>query len=276
MRKNSQRILGQGRQSHAVGLGTMSVLTLVMAWFLVSAMGLVQPRFLPTPWRVVEAATDLRPNILVHAACTAGLVIIGLSLGSTAGIFLGILMRRSFLARSLLTPIIESWRPIPAVAIVPFFIIWFGFAWYGKIALIALASMLVVIVGTLEAIDRINPLYFRVALSFGADNAKLVDEVVMPAILPPLLASLRIALAISITVAVVAEYMGATRGIGHVLNVAMNTFATHTIVLCAIVLGLMGGFLDFILRSVHKRMVRWARTADEAIQVSVYKEERAG
>jgi ABC-type nitrate/sulfonate/bicarbonate transport system permease component len=183
-------------------------------------------------------------------------------------------MRRSFIARSMLTPLIESWRPVPAVAIVPFFIIWFGFAWHGKLLLVALASMLVVIVGVLEAIDRIDPLYFRVALSFGAKHAKLVDEVLMPAILPPLLASLRIALAIAITVAVVAEFMGATRGLGHVLNVAMNTFATHTVVLCAIVLGLIGSLLDLGLRHIYKRLVPWAKTADEAVQRFVSDKER--
>lgn len=268
--KNKQLILGQGKKTYSIALGITTASALLAAWFIISSLGVIPPRFFPTPWRVIKAATDIRPNILVHTAYTMGLVLAGLSVGVIFGVFTGVLMRKSFIARSILTTIVESWRPVPAVAIIPFFIIWFGFAWYGKLLLVSLASFLVIVVGVVEAIDRIDPLYFRVALSFGANNSNLVDKIVIPAILPPLLASCRIALAISITVAVVAEFMGATRGVGHVLNVAMNTFATHTIVLCAIVLGIMGGLIDLFLCLIHKKMVRWSKTADEALQEKQY------
>lgn len=81
-----------------------------------------------------------------------------------------------------------------------------------------------------------------------------------------MLGPLRIALALAITLAVVSEYMGATYGIGHVINVAHSNFASHTILLSIIVLGMLGGFLDFFLRWLHRSMTRWSQYAEEALQ----------
>ena len=266
MRRRKAAILAQGRRRTALLIRTFAVGALLGAWAIVSWLELVAPRFLPTPWRVVEAAIDLKPSIFVHALYTLGLVLVGLPTGALAALYVGIWMRRSFIARHMLTPVIESWRPVPPVAIVPFFIIWFGFAWHGKLLLVALGAFLIVVVGVVESIDRIDPLHIRTALSFGASSATLVDHVVLPAIGLTLLAPLRIALALSITLAVVADFMGATRGLGHVMHVASNTFATHTVLLCAVVLGVIGGVLDLVLRKLHERMTPWARTAREAVE----------
>ena len=269
MAATHKKILGQGSRLGAAILGLTAIVTLFSIWWLVSASGVIAPRFLPTPGRVFESAVDIRPNIFVQLGYTTFLVLVAFSLGSISAIYVGVLMRSSFVARSILSPLVESWRPVPAVAVIPFFIIWFGFAWYGKLLLVAFASFLVVVVGVVEAIDKINPVYLRAALSFGANNKRLADLVLVPGMFPGLLAPLRIALATAITVAVVAEFMGATIGIGHVLNVAMNTFSTHTVVLCGILLGLIGACLDWLLRLCHRRFVSWAKTADEAVQYTL-------
>lgn len=272
-RVKSSEILGRGRRSRRILTGVVTVSLILVAWGLVSGLGLVEPRFLPTPRRVFHALTDLKPNILVHAAYTAGLVVIGLPVGTLAGVYVGLWMRRSAIARNVLTPIIEAWRPVPPVAIVPFFILWFGFAWYGKLLLVALGSFLIVVIGVVEAVDRLEPIFIRIGRSFGANRSTLVDHILLPAIVPSLLAPLRIALAVSITLAVIAEFMGATRGIGHVLNTALSTFAIHTVLLCAVVLGLLGGLLDYFLRRIHARLTRWAPRAEDAIQLKTRTDE---
>jgi ABC-type nitrate/sulfonate/bicarbonate transport system permease component len=214
------------------------------------------------------------PSIVIHALYTIAIVIVGYVLGSATAIVVGLLLRQSFLLRRVLTPLIESLRPVPPVAIVPFFIIWFGFELKGKLLLISLGAFLIVVIGVVECIDRLKPIYLRVCLSLGGDNWAYLRRAALPAIMPGLIAPLRIALATSVSLAVISEYMGAIRGLGHVLNVAVNNTGTHTVLLVMIVLGMIGAGLDFVLRKVHSRAVHWAEISTEAVQEAVQPEIR--
>jgi ABC-type nitrate/sulfonate/bicarbonate transport system permease component len=259
-----KRLLGRGPWPVATALGIAANGCILLVWFLVSWRGWIKPLYLPPPWRVLQAASDLEPNILVHALFTFSLVLVGWATGTGAGFIVGLLMRGSFVARSVLTPILESWRYVPPVALIPFFILWFGFSWWGKAVLIALGTFLIIVIGVVNSIDNLNPVYLQGALCFGGDNWKFLRWAAMPAIMPAMLAPMRIALAVAVTIAVVSEYMGATRGLGYVMNISLNSFSSHTILLCTIVIGCVGGALDWILRGCHARTVRWARVTEEA------------
>jgi len=264
------KLLANGPKSIQYALGLFTSLLLGAMWLFASKWGWIKPLYLPPPWRVAEAATEIEPNILVHSLFTTGLVVCGLFAGAVAGFLVGFLLRHSFVARAMMSPLIESSRPVPAVALVPFFILWFGFSWVGKLILVSLGTFLVVVVGITEAIDHLDPIYLRVALSFGGSNRKFLRYAALPAIIPVMLGPLRIALAVAVTLAVVSEYMGATRGLGYVINLALNTFSSHTILLCALLLGVIGGSLDWLLCKVHRRLVTWSKAVGDAIQVNAY------
>ena len=258
-------VLAQGSRAVSFVLGATTVAVLLGLWWLAAWRGWVAPRFLPPPWRVARAAVDLEPNVFVHTFFTAALIVAGLVIGTTAGIAMGLLMRQSFILRSSVMPVIESWRPVPPVAIVPFFIIWFGFAWAAKLLLVSLGVFLIIIVGVVEAIDRVRPVYLRAALAFGASNWQFLRLAALPAITPNLLGPLRIALAVAVTLAIVSEYMGAAWGLGYVINVAMSTYATHTVLLCVIILGILGALLNTALHVLDRRVTHWAELAEEAL-----------
>ena len=258
-------LLARGSKLASSAISATVIAGLVGLWFLVSWRGWIPPLYLPPPWRVAEAAFDVQPNVFVQALYTTTLIVTGLTSGTVLGIAVGLLVRQSFVARSILTRLIESSRPVPVVALIPFFILWFGFSWLGKFVLVSLGTFLIVVVGVTEAIDHLDPVFLRVAVSFGATNGQFLFRGALPAIMPPLLAPLRIALAAAATLAVVSEYMGATVGLGHVINNALSTFASHTVFLCALLLGAIGGLLDWLLRRLHRTAVRWAKLANEAV-----------
>ncbi|MBA7620197.1 hypothetical protein ES703_27542 [subsurface metagenome] len=226
------RILARGSRKTSFLLGILGTILLLSAWFFVSWFGWIKPLYLPPPWRIVQAAFDIKPHILVHTLYTAGLVSLGLSL-------------------------------------IPFFILWFGFSWVGKLVLVSLGSFLIVVVGVMNSIDGVDPVFLRTALSFGGNNWKFLRYAAFWAIMPSMLAPLRIALAFAITVTVISEYMGATRGLGHVMNIALSNFSSHTILLCAFILGIMGLIMDCGLRLIHRSMTMWAKTAEEAVEEPV-------
>lgn len=244
----------------------------LLLWATITESGLIPGRFLPSPSRVVAAASDLEPGILTHSAATISIVVLAVPLATFLAIPIGLWMGRSRTVKTVAAPIIESWRPVPPVAIVPFFIMWFGFAWYAKVLLVSLGAFLIMIVGILEAMAQQNPTHLRIGLSAGATRDRFMWKVVLPGLIPQLLAPLRIAIAASLALAVIAEFMGATRGLGYVMNVAFNTYAMHTVMLCAIMLGIIGAGLDWLVRVIHRRLVPWSTRPSDVLLLSFAKE----
>jgi ABC-type nitrate/sulfonate/bicarbonate transport system permease component len=262
---SEQRILARGPRIVANVIGFASSLFVLLCWYMATEFGFVEGRFLPSPLKVWAAFFDLKPGIHVHLLSTFLLVGSGWILGTTFALGMGLLLRQSFIIRSIFTPILESFRPVPVVATVPFFIIWFGFSWYGKLILVSVTVFLIVVIGVLEAIDNLPPVTLRSILSFGGSNWDFLWVAALPSILPQMLAPMRIAFALAVSTAVVAEFMGSTVGVGHVLNVSLSTFATHTILLCTITLGVCTGLVDWLIRIVHRKTTSWSLNLDEAI-----------
>ena len=259
-------ILGRGPRTYAALLKVSGFLAVPVLWMCVSWSGVVKPLFLPDPIRVIQAAWDIQhPNLFVHTLSTLRLIVSGYALGVVSGYTAGLLLRHSFIVRNFFTPIIETMRPVPAVALIPFFILWFGYSATGKIVLIAAGVFLIIVVGVVNAIDTLDPLYIRSALALGGNNWKFLWHAALPAILPTMLGHMRVALAIAITLAIVSEFMGATRGLGLVINSALNTFSSHTVMLVIIILGMIGSILDAILCFIWSKLTKWPQEAREAL-----------
>ena len=264
MRKN--KILGQGSLFSGSVLRVVGALSIPTIWIVLSLSGVVQPLYLPSPIRVFQAIFDIQnPNLLVHISSTLALIVIGYTIGAIAGFLIGLLMRHSFISRNVLSPIIETMRPVPAVALVPFFILWFGYALGGKILLVAAGTFLIVVVGVVHSIDKLDPIYIRSTLAFGGNNWKFLRYAALPAIMPVMLGHLRVALATAITLAVVSEFMGATSGLGLVINTALSTFSSHTVFLAIIILGIIGGTMDLMLRAFYSTITAWSKEAKDAL-----------
>ena len=248
-------------------IGIISILVILFVWYGVTESGLVKPLYLPSPRRVVIAVSDLGSTILIHAAATIGRIIVGFLLGAFVGIGVGLLMSSNRYIYSALNGIIESWRPVPPVALIPFFILWFGFSDIGKIILVMLGVFLVLVVNTIESVRNVRPVYLRVGTNLGATKAELYKTVIVPAILPSLVSGLRIAMALSMSLVIVSEFMGADWGLGYLISISKVTFSTHTILLSIFVIGFICWFLDFILRKVMARLTRWAEKSSEALAI---------
>ena len=265
-RSHKNTILGRGPRTYAALLKVSGFFAVPVLWMCVSWSVVVKPLFLPDPVRVIQAAWDIQhPNLFVHTVATLCLIVSGYALGVVSGYTAGLLLRHSFIVRNFFTPIIETMRPVPAVALIPFFILWFGYSATGKIVLIAAGVFLIIVVGVINAIDTLDPLYIRSALALGGNNWKFLWHAALPAILPAMLGHMRVALAIAITLAIVSEFMGATRGLGLVINSALNTFSSHTVMLVIIILGMIGSILDAILCFIWSKLTKWPQEAREAL-----------
>ena len=239
-------------------LGVATVVTVLAAWYLVTVvMPLIPSLFFPSPPDVLRALVELRYSIIQHSLVTLYRVLTSFSVGSMIGILIGLLMSRSRIVYAILDPVIEALRPVPPIALIPFFILWFGIGNFGKVLLSGLGCFMVLVVNTVVAVRNVPPIYVRAAASLGADSRTIYRTVVLPAIVPSLVSGWRVAAALAFALTVAAELMGAQSGLGFLVMVARRSLQTDVILLSVIILSIEAWFVDRAIRVLSNRVTPW-------------------
>ena len=220
-------------------------------------LGIINTLLLPSPLRVLESARDVGSTLALHVTATLLRVAVGYLLGVLLGVCLGVLMQFDSRIFRALDGLIETFRPVPPVAVVPFFILLFGFSELGKILITVLGVSLLITVTTIEAIERVPAGVIRWGLVLGLSRRDLFRFIVLPAAWPEMRGGYRIALALAITLVIVSEFMGARYGLGYLISVSKVTLTTPTILLTTMILGWMGWGLDRMLRLLFDKSTAW-------------------
>lgn len=237
----------------------LSPVVLLLLWELGSRTGFIPERTLAAPSAVLGTLIDmtlsgeLPSNLLVSFARAAAGLLIGVSMGVAFGLAAG-LSRAGELA---IDPIMQIKRTIPALALTPLFIVWFGIGETPKVALIAFATIFPVYLNLYSGIRSVDVRLLDAAKSFGLTRAEQVWHVVLPAALPSLLVGLRYSLSISILVLVVAEQINASAGLGYLINNARDFMRTDIIVVCLMVYAILGLGADWLVRIIERRALIW-------------------
>jgi ABC-type nitrate/sulfonate/bicarbonate transport system permease component len=138
-------------------LGIVGVPILLGVWALASYSGAVNPLVLPPPSRVFLSVLDIGFPIVLHIGATTARIVLGFALATLLGCAVGLLMQYSRVCFSLIDGLIETSRPVPPVALVPFFILIFGFSETGRLLLVVIGASLIITVTVVEAIARVPP-----------------------------------------------------------------------------------------------------------------------
>jgi ABC-type nitrate/sulfonate/bicarbonate transport system permease component len=213
--------------------------------------------FFPRPAMLLQELREQYGSILIFALTTWYRVIAGLLIGTISGTAAGILMSYSRWLYWLLDPLIELLRPVPPIALIPFFILWLGLGNSSQLLLISLGCFMIITVSVYVGIVNTPPIFVKAAMSLGANKVQLYRTVYIPAILPGLLSGIRVALASSFSLTVAAEYLGAQGGLGYLIRNARQILQTETILLAAIILGLQSLVTDQLIRWLFSRITKW-------------------
>jgi ABC-type nitrate/sulfonate/bicarbonate transport system permease component len=246
--------------SYVKYLGIASVITVFTFWLVASEDGLGWfPRIkFPPPTEVFTAITVLQEKLLVDAGVTVGRVIFGMVVGTALGLGVGLLMSFSKPIMAFLNPIIESMRPVPIIAMIPFFLMWLGIAESGKLLLVTLGVFTIIVVSTIEAIRNVPRIYVNAAKTLGATKRAIHWRILLPAITPTMIGPLRVAMALTFTLVVAAEFMGAQAGIGYRILEARRLFNPQVIFLGIVELGILASLFDYFLRKIMGYITRWS------------------
>jgi NitT/TauT family transport system permease protein len=239
---------------------SLSSLFIVLAiWGGVSALALFPETIFPSPQSVLAAAVDLvRDGILFSDLNDSlGRACVGFAIGASLGVATGLLTGRTRIVRILLNPFLTILRPVPAIALVPVAIVWFGIGEASKYFVISYTVFLTVWFNTHHGMEYVPDIYIRASRSLGASRLREFFGVVIPAAAPHIFAGIRLGVALAFLSLVAAELTGASSGIGYRLQEARQYIRTDQMFALLIELGVIGAVIDAVVGRIGQRIVHW-------------------
>lgn len=249
-------------------LGLVSFAAMLGVWFAITGSGLwpplVRPAFLPSPVTVVDtfvklAATGYQGHTLLHHFLVS-LMRFGIAFGICVliGVPVGLIMGMHTGVRAVLDPPIETTRPIPKLALLPLFIIWFGIGELSKTIVIIAAVFPLISISAMQAVRAVSIRKIQAAQSLGASRAMIFSRVMLPASLPGIFTGLRVSVGIGVTMLVGAEMVATSDGIAWMALTAADFVQTDIVLVGVLIMAALGYSLDFMFRMLERRVVHWA------------------
>ncbi len=245
--------------SHVIkGLG--GVLISVAAWETIRALGLVDPRDLPSVLTILRAAVRamVEDDLLAALAATLASWALGLALALVIGIAAGALLATVPWVERTTRPILEFLRPIPSVALIPIALLTLGIGLEMQLAMIAFASVWPILFGTKAGVEAIDPRFRETGRIFGLGNFAQFTRVTIPAALPAIATGLRIAAAIALVLAITVEMLTGRPGIGYFLQNAHLNGLVPEMWAAIFVTGALGFLINFVFLHLEAALMPWS------------------
>ncbi|QUJ76050.1 ABC transporter permease [Sulfitobacter albidus] len=240
-----------------VGVAVFICLVLLAEWG--TRSGWISSLTLPKPSDVLGTFQNLYVSGLLfqHLGPSLSRLIVGAALGVSLGISVGVLIGLFSYVRSGLVPVVAALFPIPKIALLPLFVIWFGIGEGSKYALIAFGTFTPTVVATYGAVDNVDRTLIRMGQSFGLSWWSIVRKIVLPGAMPGILSGLRISLAIAIILLVAAEMLGAEYGIGAYILEAGSLYDLERLFAGVVILSVLGVLMSAAIGMIERRLLRW-------------------
>ncbi|WP_332878863.1 aliphatic sulfonate ABC transporter permease SsuC [Massilia sp. S19_KUP03_FR1] len=234
-------------------------LALIAVWEIAARIGWLSSRILPEPWAVAQAFWTLTASgeLLLHLRTSLWRAASGFAIGAGAGLLLGMLTGSVRRAETLLDTTLQMVRNIPALALIPLVILWFGIDESAKLFLLAVGVFFPVYLNTFHGIRSADQSLVEMAKSYGVSGWPLYRDVILPAALPSILVGVRFALGLVWVLLIVAETISAQSGIGYMTMNAREFLRTDIVLVGILLYALLGKGADVLARALERRCLRW-------------------
>ncbi len=240
-------------------LGVLFFALFVALWAAVTYSGLVKPLFLADPLRTIESGWGLLVefNFAFDIGVTIWRVIGGFLIAAALAVPLGILMGAFKPVEAFFEPFISFARYLPASAFIPLLILWAGVGEAQKLSVIFIGSVfqIVLMVAVIVGSTRLD--LVEAAYTLGATPAGIVKRVLLPAAAPQIAETLRLVLGWAWTYVIVAELIGASSGIGHMIMDSQRLLDTGQMIFGIFMIGVIGLISDLLFKKANERLYPW-------------------
>jgi taurine transport system permease protein len=219
---------------------------------------LPQPRTVLAALRLGFTEGFANATLLGHATASLMRLAAAFVVAVVVGVPLGLVMGTGPAAREIVDPWIQLYKPVPSLAYMGLMVLWLGVGDASRIALLALAGLPAIVIGTTEAVRSVRPERIQGARSLGIAGLELFRTVIVPSCLPDILTAMRIASTGIFTTLIAAEMIGASTGLGSMLMAASYGMQLGMVIVGITAMGLAGMALDQIFRLLQRRCVPWS------------------
>jgi NitT/TauT family transport system permease protein len=241
-----------------VGGALVSLAAFLLAWKAIAMVGGYPEYILPAPEVVAERAVRAIGSGVLweHVATTLVESVLGFAVGATVAIGAGVALGKSVLVERVLSPYIVAAQAVPILALAPLLDIWFGGGLLARVVIAALIVFFPIAIATMVGIRSADPLLDEMLRSLGATSGQRTRLLEIPSALPVIFGGLRVGVTLAVIGAVVAEWAGASVGLGVLINIAnQGLFDTPLMFVALAALAILGLAFYGLVVAVERRLV---------------------
>jgi len=241
------------------GLGLALPAAVAGVWEICVRAGWLDPLFFPPPSSLAAtgARMCLSGELPQHVQATLSRLLVGFVAGSFCGLLCGLMMGSVGWVRRLLEPVISALYSTPKLTMLPLLMLLVGIGESARIILIAISCFVFTALHGADGARSIQRIYVEVARNYGARGAALVRKVYLPSSLPQIFTGLRLALGRGLVITISIELIGSPSGLGSVVWMAWQTFATERLYVGVICSAALGGLFHLALARLETALVPW-------------------
>lgn len=244
-----------------------TIAVMLIAWELASQLRFVTPFLLPAVSSVLaRIAHDLvSGKLLIDIALTLYRTIAGFGLAAIVGVTLGLLIARVNAVRWFFDPIISAGLPMPKIALMPIFMLWFGLFDASKILMVAFSAVFQIAIASWWAARSVEKELLWSARSLGASERQILYEVVLPAAAPQIFTGLQVAFPLCLIVALVTEMLMGGEGIGDTMLQNARYVDSPGLFAGIVIIGAVGYVCIALLEAIRRRLLGWQHAGGAAV-----------
>jgi NitT/TauT family transport system permease protein len=242
-----------------LGYFLASFAILCIVWEAARAIHLVNPKLFPSILSVLKSCIVMLGDgsLQRHIYGSFMRVVVGFSIGIVLAVIFGFLIGWFRVIRLFLDPVINFFRSLPPIALIPLMIIFFGIGETSKIIVLGYASFFPALVVIYQSLVSLEPTYIRAGKTLGATDMEIFRKIILPQLVPHIITACRVSLGVCWATLVAAEMIAAQRGIGAMMVEAQNFFQMAPLVLGILMIGAIALIMDGIVRTIERRVTAW-------------------
>lgn len=236
-------------------------LVFISIWALFSYLKVFNPVLIPSPWAVIVRFGQVfyRGEIWADLFATVYRLFFGFALSIVIGIPLGLTLGSSKKLSDSSEFLIDFFRSIPASALFPMFLLFFGIGDKAKVSVVVFSCSLIIIVYTMYGVKNCKEARIKVAKVMNADKFSIFTKIIFPESLPHIFAGVRISISIALILVVVTEmFIGTKYGLGRLIYDSHLMFRISTMYVAIFITGILGYILNKIFMIIESKVFHWA------------------
>lgn len=242
-------------------LPPLTFIGLAGLWWLAIKVFAIPPYLLPSPGAVFDRLISDAPLLWRNTQITMTEIILGFALTIVSAIPLGLFIALSPLAKQVVYPPVMLLQLVPKIAVAPLFLVWLGFGMESKVVLTVLMTFFPLLIASISAFQILDTRYLYLTQSMGASTWQTFRYLRFPAALPVIFSGIKSSATIAATAAIVAEFVGANKGLGYVLLKGTSTLDLDLTFAVLVVLTVIGLLINYAVEFSEWLLTPWQRAS---------------